>query len=122
MSTWPERVAKALEEGALFVTPEEFEMLVEVFGPGGSGFTGGMEVHLNGLPVMVDPAQAERQATVVPRCLCVTFESVAGIEETSSRLCSIHGPDSAHQRLTEGRRRLAEDVKREALARMRPET
>lgn len=118
MSSWPGRVAKAVEEGTLYVTAEEYDALAELLRmPGPTVFEGpGFEVHLNGILIVVDDAQAGRQAEVAQSCLCVEIE-----RKRYPRLCPLHGPDSAHQRLIEGRRRLADDIRREALARLRPD-
>lgn len=126
MSTWPGRVLRAVEEGVLFVTQGEWDQLKELV-PEPMTFRGpGFEVRLNGLPVVVDEEHAQRQSEDVVRCLCVevpilTMDGLSDDLMRSDRLCPIHGPDGAATQLAQSRARLAEDVRREALGRLKPD-
>lgn len=108
MSSWAERVARALEEGRLYVTADEWAAIAASFDED-RGFSGaGYEVHMGGLPIVVDAAGAERQAASATRCLCVL--SSVGPAFVSDRLCPVHGPEASARRLAAARHRLMADV------------
>jgi hypothetical protein len=115
-----------MEEGTLYVRPDEHAELVRVLPPPGAGSAyalerPGVSLRISGLPIVVDAEQAARQSEVAPRCLCVSIPSLEdqGAKVQGDRLCPVHGPDSPTARLTEARRRLAADIRADVEAQLR---